>query len=271
MGERVTEAELHAYVDGQLDTADRIEVEAYLQEHPEAAALIMEELKRRDEIRLFLAEEAQPASDAALGLARRLEQRLGWWSIGLRLRRGLAAACLVGVGWLAHMELGGLLVDPVAAAPPVPAFVDEAVEAYRALRLELGADHVLYPAVMSLAAERAGGLVLVPPLPEKLRLLGSELVPWDGGVALLVLYAVDDDGLVTLFAAETDSFGMSAPQVGADRELTTVFWQAGHFAYVLSGDLSDANLLAIARQAARWPQAGTPNRLSQPHGDALHG
>ena len=57
MGEHITEADLQAYVDGQLDMASRVEVEAYLQAHPEAAARVMEQLKLSDEVRLFLAED----------------------------------------------------------------------------------------------------------------------------------------------------------------------------------------------------------------------
>jgi anti-sigma factor RsiW len=248
------EAELHAYVDGQLDTAGRVEVEAHLQRHPEAAARVMAWLRLRDELRLFLADEARPAPPATVELARRLERRLGWRSLGLGLRRGLAAACLVGAGWLAHALLGGLLgaplVGPTVAASPVPAFVDEAAEADHAMRLELAAGHAPHPALMPLAAPRAGGLVPVPPLPGGLRLLGSDLVPWDDGAAVLALYAADGGRVVTLFAAEAETLGSSAPRAAPGPGPATVYWRAGHFAYALSGDLPEAELLAIAREAA---------------------
>ncbi|MFZ1426166.1 MAG: hypothetical protein WAS21_05300, partial [Geminicoccaceae bacterium] len=61
MTEPVTDADLQAYIDGQLDTASRIEVEAWLQHRPETAAEVMEGLRLRDEVRLFMHEEVRAA------------------------------------------------------------------------------------------------------------------------------------------------------------------------------------------------------------------
>jgi anti-sigma factor RsiW len=258
MAHDVTDIDLQAYLDGQLDTAGRIEVEAYLQAHPEAAALVMEDLRLRDELRLFLAEADWPAPPATIGLARQLTRALGWRSLGRRLRQGLVAAMLIGAGWLAHAEFA-LFVDQVAAAHPVPAFADEAAEAYQAVRLKLDAGSNPDPVLLPLAAEHTGGLLPVPTLPGTLRLLGSDLVPWDGGTALLAVYADRHGGVVTLFAAEVDSFAVTAPEAAAVRGLPTVFWQHGPFAYALNGALPAADLLAIARAAAPRPWTGTQN------------
>jgi len=244
-------------------------------------------LRLRDEVRLFLADdEARPAPPATVGLARRLERRLGWRSLGLGLGlgRGLAAACLVGAGWLAHALLGGLLggllgaplVGPTVAASPVPAFVDEAAEADHAVRLELAAGHAPYPAVMPLAAPRTGGLVPVPTLRGGLRLLGSDLVPWDGGAAVLAVYDAGGGRVATLFAAEVETLAASPPRASPGPGLAAVFWRAGPFAYALSGDLPEADLLAIARAAAPPPRAAAPPRAeapdpSRPAGDVSDG
>jgi anti-sigma factor RsiW len=84
-------------------------------------------------------------------------------------------------------------------------------------------------------------------------------VPWDGGTALLAVYADRHGGVVTLFAAEVDSFAVTAPEAAAVRGLPTVFWQHGPFAYALNGALPAADLLAIARVAAPRPWTGTQN------------
>ena len=52
----IGDADLQAYIDDQLDTGGRIEVERWLQDHPEAAAEVMAGLGQRDEVRLFLAD-----------------------------------------------------------------------------------------------------------------------------------------------------------------------------------------------------------------------
>ena len=51
----VTDADLDAYVDDQLDASRCIEVEAYLSNKPDAAARVMSDLRTRDELRLALA------------------------------------------------------------------------------------------------------------------------------------------------------------------------------------------------------------------------
>jgi anti-sigma factor RsiW len=251
--ERVTDAELQAYIDGQLDTTGRIGVEAWLQEHPEAAAEVMEGLRLRDEVRLFLAADDWPAPPAAIGLARQATRQLASRSWGLRARRAVAAAVLIGAGWLAHAEFE-LFVDQVAAAHPVPAYAEEAAEAYEAMRLKLAAGHAPGPALVALNAPRTGGQVPVPGLGEGLRFVGSDLVPWDGGTAVVAVYRGDrGDSVVTLFAAEALSFAVSPPEAAPVHGSTTVFWQAGPFAYALNGTLPEAELLAIASAVAPRP------------------
>ena len=49
----VTDADLDAYVDDQLDVTRRIEVEAFLSTRPEAAARVMSEKKSMPPTRIF--------------------------------------------------------------------------------------------------------------------------------------------------------------------------------------------------------------------------
>ncbi|RVD51021.1 anti-sigma factor, partial [Mesorhizobium sp. M2D.F.Ca.ET.140.01.1.1] len=72
----VTDADLDAYIDDQLDVARRIEVEAFLSARPEAAARVMSDLRTRDELRGALAGPAGVARPATADAARRLERGL---------------------------------------------------------------------------------------------------------------------------------------------------------------------------------------------------
>lgn len=251
----IGDADLQAYLDDQLDTGGRIEVERWLQDHPEAAAEVMAALGQRDEVRLFLADDSWPAAPATVGLARELQRRLGRRSIRLRLRRGLAAMVLIGAGWWAHTELG-LFVDQVAAAHPVPAFAEEAAETWGAMQLKLATDHPPEVGTMSLPARLTGEQVSLPVLGGGLRALGSDLVPWDGGTAVVALYRSGADQVVSLFAAEAGSFAVAPPEAASVHGMTTVFWQVGPIAYALNGSLPERDLLAIARAAAPQPWAG---------------
>jgi anti-sigma factor RsiW len=108
---------------------------------------------------------------------------------------------------------------------------------------------------MPLPARRGGAPLPVPTLGGGLRPFGSDLVPWDGGTALVVLYRSGSDRVVSLFVAEADSFAVATPQAATVHGLPTVFWQIGPVAYALNGDLAEADLMALAQAATPrpWP------------------
>jgi anti-sigma factor RsiW len=105
---------------------------------------------------------------------------------------------------------------------------------------------------------------VLPSLPGGLRLEGSDLVPWDGGTAVLALYgdgSAEGRRVVTLFTAEPGSFAVVAPRAASVHGVATVFWQDGHRAYALNGSLPESELLAIARAVAPRPWAGALEHL----------
>src|SRR3954452_4031710 len=190
--EPISDVDLQAYVDGQLDMPGRIEIERRLQAEPEAAARVMEELRLRDEVRLFLADEAEPMAPASVALARELSRRLRAPANGLRLRRAIAAAVLIGAGWVAHAEFG-LLVDQVAAAHPVPALAAEATAALDWLQVGAAAGEV---PPLPLSAPRAGGKVPIPALGADAHLLRRALVPTPDGPGMGSLSRLGGGALV---------------------------------------------------------------------------
>ena len=128
----ISELDLMAYVDDQLDPERRIAVEDHLSRHPVLAAQIMDDLRRRDELRLALTEAASAMSNHRLELpAERLGRRLSFRMALHRNRRAIAASILVGAGWFAHAMFGGLGADPASAAHILPVYADEAVAAHR--------------------------------------------------------------------------------------------------------------------------------------------
>lgn len=266
MDDRLGEADLQAYIDGQLDVAGRIEVERWLQAHPEAAAAVMEGLRLRDEVRLFLADDSSAPAAVTVGHARELGRRLASRRAGLRLRRALAAAVLVGAGWFAHAELG-LFVEQVAAAPPVPAFADEAARSLD--RLDAGRGAAGAATVRAPAAPRTGGEVPLPDFGSSLRLVSSDLVDWEGGTGMVALFRTTDGQLVGLFAGEAPDFDVRWPRSAHIQGHTTVFWQTGPYAYALSGGVAESVLLDLARQAGPRPWASflrTSPTPGAPHG-----
>lgn len=247
----MSEADLQAYVDGQLDMAGRIEVERWLHEHPDAAAMVMEGLRLRDEVRLFLADERWAPAPATVGHARELGRRLATRTSGLRLRRAVAAAILVAAGWFAHAELG-LFVDPVAAEP-VPPFAAHAARSLDTLGARPAA--VDAATVHGPAAPRTGGEVPLPEFGGSVRLVGFEPVHWEGGTGMVALYRTAAGEAVSLFAGEAPDFDVLWPRAALVEGHTTVFWQTGPYAYALSGGVPEPVLLELARKAGPRPWA----------------
>src|SRR5689334_7013181 len=131
MTDPITETDLHAFVDGQLEVARRIEVEDYLASHPEVAALVMADLRTRDALALaFGSGPAARPPERVMEAARRLERGLIWRQIGLRLQRAAAVALLIGAGWLAHAQMGLFEISDSEASPKPPAFVEDARHAH---------------------------------------------------------------------------------------------------------------------------------------------
>lgn len=243
MAERVSDAELQAFIDGQLGMAERIEVERRLQADPEGAAAAIEGLRLHDELRLFMAGDGDwPAPAATIGHARTLSRRLAARLPQLRVRRALAAAVLIGAGWFAHAELG-LFVEPVAASP-VPAYAAEAAHSLATL-----AAHAPERA----AGAAVGGLPLPPLLDDRAALVATETVEWAGGNGLTALYRTGDGRLVSLFAGEAAEFDVTWPRGAVVEGHPTVFWQSGPHVYALSGEMPEAELLELARRAVPQP------------------
>lgn len=271
MSERVSDAELQAFIDGQLDTAGRIEVERRLQADPEAAAAAIEGLRLRDELRLFMSEDTGwpvPAPAATVSHARALSRRLRSRRQGLRLRRALAAAVLIGAGWLAHAELG-LFVDSVSASPHVPAYAAQAANSLDTFSAK-EAGKSPPRRLIAPAAPRTGGEV---PLPELLdgtaSLLATKAVTWEGGTGVTALYRTGDGRLVSLFAGEAPGFDVTWPRGAMVAGHPTVFWQSGPYAYALSGGMGEAELLDLAQRAVPRPWAlfvHHPSNEGVPHG-----
>ncbi len=60
----ITDSDLIAFVDGQLDPMRRLEVEAHLAAHPEAAARVMADFHDRDALRASFRERMGPGPTA---------------------------------------------------------------------------------------------------------------------------------------------------------------------------------------------------------------
>lgn len=96
----IIDADLDAYVDGELDVARRIQVESYLSENPAIAAKVMADLSMKGELRLALAGESAFGRAETRDAARKLERGLSYGRILHSVQRIAAVVyCSPPAGW----------------------------------------------------------------------------------------------------------------------------------------------------------------------------
>lgn len=231
---KVSEFELMAYVDRQLDATQRLEVEDYLAGHPELAAQIMADLRTRDALRMAsCTPQPGPSSQTAEAL-RRLDSALARQR-SLRLMRWPAFAALAGVGWMAF----GL------SATATPSIIDDAVMAHRTALLRAGMHSQLETAEVD--SEEIGRVahVRLPAIPDGWRITDVQLFPSDDGPGVQVaLDLPGHGGAMSLFAVESSDEVPTKPTF-ADRGTERVaYWRRGQTAFALTGTVQPAVGLA---------------------------
>jgi anti-sigma factor RsiW len=117
----LTEDDLHAYVDDRLTTERKAAVEAYLAEHPEAAARVRSWRASSQLLRSALAWKVQEPVPVSLSVHRLAGQRLRRPSVLSPLAAGIVLGLMVGGagGWFAHsrrIEGGAIAVVGQEAA-----------------------------------------------------------------------------------------------------------------------------------------------------------
>jgi anti-sigma factor RsiW len=257
---KITDAELHAWVDDQLACADRARVEAALQADPALRALAEHYAAQNAALRRMLAEDATDPPAALLETAR----APGSGRTRLRRVAGLAAAVLLGaaVGWLGRgaVPAGSPLQragDPVAApsiqpvAPALPlaraAAVAHAAYAPEVRHpVEVGADDEAH--LVAWLSKRLGATLRVPDLRAAgLSLVGGRLLPDpDGGVAALFMFE-DVGGRRTTLFVRRDAGGQDVAFRYARADgVSSFYWIDRGFGYALSGDLPREAMLSLA-------------------------
>jgi anti-sigma factor RsiW len=257
MIEPVSEDEIHAYVDGQLDPRRHAAVERWLAANADVAARVMADRALADLLRNGLTQaSAHPRSDRTETdrRARQLGRRLAMRRLTHGLGRAVAAMLLIAVGWGLHAGLLSFYSSADAAAR-IPVFVDEAADAFRTAMRDHSLEHGLTYQDLSepseLAALEPDQKVPIPLPGGKWSLVGARMVPWDQGDAAQVFWRKSGDRTLVLFAAgaapgDVPSLNSDMPQLVVLDKQSYVYWRNGPQVYVLTGSLADEKLLSLA-------------------------
>lgn len=241
----VTDADLNAYVDGELDAGAQFEVADWLAANPRDAARVDAYRQQNEQLHnMFdpVADEPIPAplSDV-VAQARRRSRVPGWMRIA-------AAVALLLFGAAGGWGLRDLQDAPLIAG--VPSFVDRAIGAHLVYVAE-----VLHP--VEVAAEQEGHLVawLSKRLGQPLRppylassgydLVGGRLLEESGLPAAQFMYEDNAGRRVTVYVRTADGSDTAFKFVGQGT-VSAFYWVDSPFAYALTGEMPRQELLDIA-------------------------
>ena len=248
----ILDADLDAYVDDQLDVARRIEVEAYLSEHPTIAARVMANLRVQDELRLALAEYRPHVRQATREAARNLERALSRRKLFSLFQRAAAVALFVGAGWLAHAYVGPFGAGEVVASVHAPAFVDEALKAHSTTVLRGTMPSQPETGRYDAADIRSATGIVLPELPRGWSVSDVQVFPSAFGPSVEMAVARRDGEHLSLFAVRPGDFTVRQVLVETREEINAAYWQIGEVAYALVSDGEKPEVLAeTARRLAR--------------------
>jgi anti-sigma factor RsiW len=243
---RISENELHAFVDGELTPRERAEAEGLLAASPTEAGLARSFAELNEAMRARYAYRLdEPVPRGMLGTLRGMPR----WPAALMSRQAaLAAMLLIAIAaGAAGFAMRGLVSD---ATQTEPAFVANA----------LGAHSVYVPEVrhpVEVRAEeehlvrwltrRVGAPIRAPVLAEQgWRLMGGRLLPDLGLPAAQFMYEDGTGRRLTLYIRKETGLNNTAFRFAEHEGLATFYWIDRPLAYALAGKLSREDLLKLA-------------------------
>ena len=243
---RITETELHAFVDGELTDDERAEIEAALASSPTDQELVRDVREINEALRQryagSLSEPLAPALRkplARLGRRQVLNARtLARWAAAIVILIAAGAA-----GYLAR----GLLAEPRS---PEAAFVTTALGAHTLYvpevrhPVEVKADEAH---LVRWLAKRVGADVRAPALgPLGWRLMGGRLLPDHGLPAAQFMYEDASGRRLTLYVRKETGLNNTSFRFHEKDGFGSFYWIDRPLAYALSGRLSRDELMNLA-------------------------
>lgn len=247
----VNDADLHAYVDNELDGSRRLEIEAYLAGNPEAAEQVRHYQRLNQDLHRLFDPVLNEFVPATLATARPGVPRVSRWSSAAR------AAALAGIvlvsglgGWLLHTRVGVVedtavlvnLVRPAAFAHVVYSTDEQYPVEIQAEQQDLLVYWLSERMHTSMKAPDLGGLGF--------DLVGGRLLPSTDRMAAQFMYQNAGGERITLYVRRVAWKNQQAAFQYLEAQGVNVFyWIDGQMGYALSGDLDKKRLIVIAEVA----------------------
>jgi anti-sigma factor RsiW len=246
MSAPVTQIELHAYLDGQLEAARRAEVEAYLEAQPQEAEKLAAWRSQNDALHALF----DPVLDETVPerLQRRPASGVRWaWRAA-----AIAGWLVLGgiVGWQARdMMRGTESASSTWARRAAVAHVVYSPEVRHPV--EVGADQEAH--LVNWLSKRLGTQLKVPDLaPLGYGLVWGRLLPGERGPAAQFMYQDGKGQRLTLYVrTNTDETRETAFRFAQEKSIGVFYWLDRRVGYALSGEVDKAELLRVATAVYR--------------------
>jgi anti-sigma factor RsiW len=240
MNRPISEDDVHAYADGQLDLAQTTQVETWLASYPEY----------REKVSEWRAQSAQLHGTYDVVLNEPIPPRLmppANQSVWFAARRFAAVAWLILGTAIGFFLRGEIVSAPVTASLPRLAAVAHAVYAPEVRHpVEVGADQEAH--LIAWLSKRLGTPLKPPRLDEVgYQLVGGRLLSSDQGEVAQFMYENARKSRLTLYVQPQ---AKTAVQPGFryanEKGIDVFYWMEGQFGYALAGNTGRDDMLKLA-------------------------
>jgi anti-sigma factor RsiW len=267
----VSEAELQAFVDGQLPLARQGEVQAYLDARPQELSRVEAYRVQKQDLRRLFAPVLDEAPPERLRQAAQARQRLATAWFDQRWVAGVAIALVSGAaGWGLHGSLGGggrhelsaQVTPPAGAVIPVatPGFARRAAVAHAVyspdLRRPVEIDAAHEDQLVAWLSKRMGTPMKPPHLQAQgYALEGGRLLPGGQGPVAQFMYSNAQGGKLTLYVStDLQDLGGAGRQgdvafrLVREGGVNVFYWVDGPLGYALSADADREVLTRVSTE-----------------------
>jgi len=245
----LTEAELHAFVDGQLTPERQREIEALLAQRPEESARVQSYREHKRELHALF----DPVLDEAVPqrLLDAARPRTPWYA--QRWVAGLAALSMALVSGVAGWGLrGAWRPDATVAGAPAATFAHRAAVAHAVYspeqRRPVEVDAAHEDQLVTWLSKRMGAPMKPPHLQALgFALEGGRLLPGGQGPVAQFMYRDASGRRLTLYVSN-EGVGQTAFRYAQQGPINVFYWVDGRFGYAISAEADRDVLQAVANE-----------------------
>lgn len=177
--------------------------------------------------------------DMSLPVANDNEGGRGWQ----HLRRTVAMAALLAIGWVARGELGEF--PQAAQASP---FLDEAAASHRAGLLRQNMASQVESATLNMEEIRRSTGIILPSFPRSWRVTDVQLFPTPDSPAIAISIVTTAGEHLSFFADRAETPAETQPLIARRATDIIAYWEAGDMAYALTGRTAARRIMTLAAE-----------------------